>query len=59
MPLANKKPPLNHVVTITMTHNGRKPGMWDGANWWVEIQSNLPMVPIVDTFIKEWVEVTV
>lgn len=57
MPLANSKPPLNQIVDITLIHRGRKPGKWDGANWWIEYQVGEPMVPIKDTFVKEWREI--
>jgi len=55
MPLVNSKPKVNENIEIRMATNGpRKPGKWDGANWWMEVQVGVPMMPIKETFVKEW-----
>lgn len=57
MPLANNKPTLNKIVLITLSHRKRKPGKWDGANWWIEYQVGEQLIPVKDTFVKEWKEI--
>jgi hypothetical protein len=55
MPLAASKPTINTLIEIRMATNGpRKNGEWDGANWWVEVQSGSAKLPIKESFIKEW-----
>lgn len=55
MPTANSKPIVNTPIEIRMATNGpRKIGKWDGANWWMEVQAGSPMMPIKESFVKEW-----
>lgn len=57
MPAATTKPQLNIIVRVVLSSGKRTPGKWDGANWWVETQVGMPMLPIKDSFIKSWNEV--
>lgn len=55
MPQAATKPTVNTPIEIRLVTPGkRKPGKWDGAHWWVQVQTGTPFVPIKDTFIQEW-----
>lgn len=54
MPTISRKPNLNQRIEITLGNGRKKPGMWDGANWWIETQVGAPMVPVRESFLREW-----